>query len=208
MHSYLGSFDGWATYDRMIGIGWSQAWPGDNLYVEDETGEVVHMPPFHGPGSGHGKQHSYTVKSRRPDHPIMKGFPVEWLHGMDELYHGMRGPAKNLTVLATSFADASQWGSGYHEPMLWTVEYYIGRTFGTVLGHRWWSDYVYEPSHGIVNVGENGTDAQYCVGFQTIMARGIEWAATGKVTIPLPGAFPSKEKASLIPPEQVDWSGN
>ena len=34
-----------------------------------------------------------------------------------------------------------------------------------------------------------------CAGFQTLLARGIEWAASGKVTIPLPARFPTIDKA-------------
>jgi len=34
-----------------------------------------------------------------------------------------------------------------------------------------------------------------CVGFQTTLNRGTEWAATGKVTQPVPGEFPGAEKA-------------
>jgi hypothetical protein len=34
-----------------------------------------------------------------------------------------------------------------------------------------------------------------CIGFQTLLARGAEWAATGRVTIPLP------DPASFVPPQ-------
>ena len=35
-----------------------------------------------------------------------------------------------------------------------------------------------------------------CVGFQTVVGRGCEWAATGKVTLPIPKNFPTKGKVS------------
>ena len=35
----------------------------------------------------------------------MKGLPEEWMHARDELYDRMRGPAENLTVLATAYSD-------------------------------------------------------------------------------------------------------
>ena len=38
-----------------------------------------------------------------------------------------------------------------------------------------------------------------CVGFQTTFARGTEWAATGKVTIPVPSDFPGPDKVSVRP---------
>jgi hypothetical protein len=38
-----------------------------------------------------------------------------------------------------------------------------------------------------------------CVGFQTVLLRGTEWAATGKVTIPVPAEFPTKDKVLAAP---------
>jgi hypothetical protein len=36
-----------------------------------------------------------------------------------------------------------------------------------------------------------------CAGFQALLARGIEWAASGKVTIPVPARFPTSDRAVL-----------
>src|SRR5258708_11248444 len=33
----------------------------------------------------------------------------------------------------------------------------------------------------------------HCVGFQTLFVRGLEWAATGNVTAPMPPDFPTAE---------------
>ena len=52
--------------------------------------------------------------------------------------------------------------------MILTIGYGKGRVFHTPMGH----------------VG--GTAPVHCVGFQTVIARGTEWAATGAVTIPVP----------------------
>jgi len=57
-----------------------------------------------------------------------------------------------------------------------TIEYEKGRVFHSTLGHE---DYSFE-----------------CVGFQTTFLRGTEWAATGKVTIPIPDDFPTADKSS------------
>jgi hypothetical protein len=38
-----------------------------------------------------------------------------------------------------------------------------------------------------------------CVGFQTTLTRGTEWAATGKVTIPIPSNFPTEKDVSVVP---------
>jgi type 1 glutamine amidotransferase len=79
----------------------------------------------------------------------------------EELYDRLRGPAKNMTVLATAFAEG---GSERHEPVLMTIKYGKGRVFHTVMGH----------SH--TSMGG--------VAFQETLIRGTEWAATGKVTFP------------------------
>jgi type 1 glutamine amidotransferase len=55
--------------------------------------------------------------------------------------------------------------------MLMTLQYGNGRVFHTVLGH---ADY-----------------SMKCVAFATTLVRGVEWAATGKVTIPVPKDFPT-----------------
>src|SRR5271165_7226517 len=36
-----------------------------------------------------------------------------------------------------------------------------------------------------------------CVGFQTILIRGVEWATTGKVTYPVPKDFPTASQVGL-----------
>jgi type 1 glutamine amidotransferase len=99
------------------------------------------------------------------------------MHAQDELYDRLRGPALNMTILATAFADPMQGGSGRHEPMIMTVEYGKGRVFHTPMGH---ADYSME-----------------CVGFIAVFVRGTEWAATGAVTQQkLPDDFPAADKPS------------
>ncbi len=65
-----------------------------------------------------------------------------------------------------------------HEPTLWTVTYGKGRIVQTPMGHD--------------------VFAMRCVGFISTMERSVEWAATGKVTLPIPEAFPSPTKSSQI----------
>ena len=38
-----------------------------------------------------------------------------------------------------------------------------------------------------------------CVGFQATLLRGLEWAATGKVTLPVPKRFPSATEVVTSP---------
>jgi type 1 glutamine amidotransferase len=100
--------------------------------------------------------------------------PTEWLHAKDELYDRLRGPALNMQLLATAYSDPGTGGSDRHEPIMFTIGYGQGRVFHTPLGH---ADY-----------------SQECVGFITVLQRGTEWAATGKVTIPVPRDFPTADK--------------
>jgi hypothetical protein len=38
-----------------------------------------------------------------------------------------------------------------------------------------------------------------CVGFITTLQRSTEWAATGKVSLPIPEKFPTADKISQVP---------
>ena len=106
----------------------------------------------------------------------MKGLPAEWMHVKDELYQQLRGPAENIEILATAFADEKFKGSGRDEPILFTVSYGAGRIFHTVMGHA--------------GTGDKFFPAMECAGFITTLQRGAEWAATGKVTQKIPEGLP------------------
>lgn len=173
VHAANNAFEAWPEWNDMIGLGWRNNKFGERVTV-DEAGKVVRTPKGEGPGSGHGPQHEYKVVIRDLTHPITQGMPATWQHTKDELYHGQRGPAKDMHVLATAYSSKDQGGTGTNEPMIWVIPYGKGRVFTTVFGH--------------VQAGENV--AIRCVGFQTVVARGSEWAATGKVTLPVPQEFP------------------
>ena len=122
---------------------------------------------------------------------------------MDEFYHGLRGAAKNIEILATSYSAKEQWGSGDHEPIAWTVNYGKGRVFVTMLGHAFLEEKA-DIVHG-VNHYANESKGVYCVGFQTLFARGAQWAATGEVTIGIPENFPTKNTSVVMPPDEIKW---
>ncbi|QDS98344.1 ThuA domain-containing protein [Adhaeretor mobilis] len=177
VHAADNSFGDWTEFNQMIGLG---GWGGRTektgpyVYYNDEDEIVRNTDP--GKGGNHGPQHEFELVTRVEDHPITSGMPKRWLHTKDELYERLRGPAENMTILATAYAHPKKRGSGRHEPMLITIDYYKGRIFHTPLGH---ADYSME-----------------CVGFITSLQRGTEWAATGKVTQEIPEDFPNEEKSS------------
>lgn len=185
VHAANNPFPDWPAFNEMTGLCWRPAAFGDRVTVDD-AGKVVTTPKGDGPGAGHGRQHPYTVIVRDREHPVMKGLPAEWMHPQDELYHGQRGPATNMSVLATAFSDKETGGTGAHEPMAWWIPYGKGKVFTTVLGH--------------VGGGQPPeTWPMRCQGFQSIVTRACEWAATGEVTIPLPKELPTAKDVSLAP---------
>jgi type 1 glutamine amidotransferase len=181
VHAANNAFQDWPAWNEMIGLGWRDNGFGERITTDDD-GKIVRTPKGEGPGSGHGPQHAYKIVVRDSDHPVTKGMPQTWFHAQDELYHGQRGPAKDMHILATAYSDKSKGGTGTNEPMIWVIPYGKGRVFTTVMGH----------------VGGGETKAIRCVGFQTVVARGSEWAATGKVTLPIPKDFP-KDEITLSP---------
>jgi uncharacterized protein len=180
IHAANNAFPDWPAFNEMIGLGWRGAKEGDRLTI-DETGTTVRTPKGEGPSSGHGPPHAFKVTIRNASHPITRGMPAEWLHAKDELYHGQRGPAKHMEILATAFSAKDKGGTGTNEPMIWVIPYGKGRVFTTVMGHVMGDD----------------SDAIHCIGFRTVMLRGTEWAASGEVTIPIPDDFPTASQVRL-----------
>ena len=177
-HAADNAFPKWPEWNEMIALG---GWGGRNEksgpMVRYRDGKVV-LDDSPGRGGTHGPQHEFQVTIREPLHPIVAGLPEKWMHTKDELYSQLRGPAKNMTVLATAYADPAQKGTGEHEPILFTVRYGKGRIFHTVLGHA--------------------PEQMRSVGFIVTYQRGTEWAATGRVTqVEVLEDFPTADAASL-----------
>ena len=174
IHAANNAFEAWPAYNEMIGLGWRGPGFGDRLTIDD-SGHVVRTPKGQGPGAGHGPPHAFKIAVRNADHPITRGMPAEWMHAKDELYHGQRGPAEHMEILATAYSDKAKGGTGTNEPMIWVIPFGKGRVFTTVMGHAMGNDIT----------------AIRCNGFRDVMLRGTEWAATGKVTIPISADFPT-----------------
>ncbi len=186
IHAANNAWGDWPAYNKMIGLGgWGGRSQETGPYVYyDEDGQV-HYDTGQGACGSHGPQQEFILTTRSEHHPIMKGLPTEWLHTKDELYDRLRGPAENMTVLATAYSDVEKngppWnkevsGTGRHEPMLMAITSGQGRIFQSALGHMGYS--------------------MECVGFITTFLRGAEWAASGKVTQEVPNDFPTKTQTS------------
>ena len=176
VHASDNAFPEWKAYNEMIGVG---GWRGRNetagphWFYKDGKLESSDAP---GCAGRHGRRIPFLVKVRDPNNPIMRGLPGEWMHQGDELYANLRGPGKNMTILATAYSDPANFGTGLNEPQLMVIRYGKGRVFHSTWGHD--------------VMGLSSVD-----GIVTLQ-RGTEWAATGRVTIPVPRNFPTADSVS------------
>ncbi|MDR2643746.1 MAG: ThuA domain-containing protein [Planctomycetaceae bacterium] len=171
-HAADNAFREWKEYNKMIAFGgWGNRNESDGPYLYiDKDGKTI-RDESKGSGGHHGSQWAFPITNQATEHPVMKGLPKVFMHSADELYERMRGPAENVTILATAYAKNT---TKRHEPMLLAIEYGKGRVFHTTLGH----------------------DAQQLksVAFIVTFLRGAEWAATGKVNIPVPDDMPNESE--------------
>lgn len=179
IHAALSAFPKWPEFNEIIGLGgWGDRNQSAGPYVYVAKGRTV-LDHSRGLAGHHGEQHPYLVVIRDPAHPITVGMPRRWMHVKDELYDHLRGPARNLTILATAYSDPATGGSGHDEPVLYTVRYGRGRIFCMTFGHD--------------GASMRGS------GFASFLQRGSEWAASGRVTLRLPHDFPSAVRSSVRP---------
>lgn len=126
----------------------------------DQWRELIGLSSTH-----HGAQQPIALKVLQPKHPIMIGFPPDWITKAEELY-SIDALWPSAESLAEAFADDEQ----KNDPVIWT-NLYRGKTrvFGTSLAHN---DYTVQ-------------DPIYL----SLVTRGLLWAC-GKLGAdgqPLPG---------------------
>jgi len=118
--------------------------------------------------TGHGSIHEFKVSIINYLHPVTRSMTDFWIK--DELWHKVEFQP-SIHPLGHAFSSKVFGGSDHFEPVIITTNFGEGRCFYNVLGH----------------------DAQVIgnKGWQTLMLRGTEWAATGQTTIPIPNDWPS-----------------
>ena len=184
VHAADNSSTDWKAYNEMIAVG---GWGGRKAGLSGELlrmvdGKWAACCSTEGGSGGHGPQREFLVIHDQPDHPILAGLPKTWMHAKDELYHSLRGPAKNVEVLAHAVSAKTKVG----EPMVMIVSHGKGKVLHLPMGHY------------------NKLSCE-CVGFQTVFARGTEFVATGKVTIGIPENFPGTETPVVVEPTELTW---
>lgn len=186
VHSTDNAFPEWQAFLEMTGVGgwgerdesWGPAvfWGEQGMQFDYSPGQAFHP-----------EQHVFPVTTRNTEHPVTAGMPATWLHAKDELYSCLRGPAQNMQVLATGYADQNLAKvSDKNEPAIMALSYGEGRVFHSTLGH----------------IGKNARQAPEsvrCAGFISTLQRGAEWAATGVVSQPVPEDFPGPDSISVRP---------
>lgn len=180
VHAADNSWPKWNAFNKMIGLG---GWGGRNekdgpwVYYDKNDKLIRNTQPGH--GGGHGPQREFSIKVRESNHPVTQGLPPVFMHAKDELYEKLRGPAENMTILATAFSNENPQANGRHEPVVMVINYGKGRVFHTTLGHG-------DPAHESVSL-------------ITLIQRGTEWAATGQVSQAVPADFPSATQSQRRP---------
>lgn len=184
-HATNNAFAKWDEFNKIIALG---GWEGRDeksgpyYYLINGIGVLDNGP---GVGGSHGQQREFIMHGRNKKHPITKGLPQNWMHGRDELYDRMRGPANIKDLLYSGYADPKAGGSGREEPLVFTVDYGKARIFHIMIGH--------------CGPTLDNNPAMQCTGFQVLLLRGAEWAATGKVKQNVPTDFPTDKRPTFRP---------
>jgi len=106
VHAADNAFPNWTAFNEMIGIGgWRNRTEKNGPLWYYKDGKLV-SDNTPGRAGSHGRRTPFQINVRG-DHPITNGLPKTWMHQGDELYATLRGPGKNMSVLATAFSVAT-----------------------------------------------------------------------------------------------------
>ncbi len=129
----------------------------------------------------------FTIRHAQPDHPILQGIVPTWRTVTEDLFTPTRwAPGAPVEVLATAYDDPAEYDRipphmaedytpekvaamkeiGTDVPIAWTNRFGEGRAFVLTFGH--------------------GVETVRRMPFVAMLCRGCEWAATGRVTLPVP----------------------
>jgi type 1 glutamine amidotransferase len=156
VHAGAASFPEWSDYGRLTLATW-------------KAGQT-----------SHGPIHEFPVRVENVRHPVTEG--LRPFAARDELWNAP-GLAEGAEVLASSYSDPDEQGTGRWEPAVLSGRFGAGRTLTILLGHD--------------------AEAMENPGFRTLLLRAVEWAGTGRLlqAEARPGAGPwrweKEEGASL-----------
>jgi len=140
----------------------------------------------------HGPRHEFPVRIDNPNHPVTAG--LKTFRIFDELWNRPE-VAAGAEVLASSYSAPDMEGTGQWEPAVIAGRFGEGRSLAIMLGHD--------------------AEAMDNPGFQTLLRRAVEWAATGRVdkatgTAPVKWRWEKTDNASLalVGPSGILWRFN
>ncbi len=178
LHAGTHGWENWDEYNKMTGGGWRAANFGCSLEIVG--GKQTIVPLGVGPAASDVPFTDQLIHVLDPQNPITKGLPPVWKIITDNSSVYQRGPCETVTVL--DYAYSKTGGIDGSFPVSWTNQYHQGRFFFIA------------PMHVMADLA--AVHEADDVGFQTMWIRGVEWAATAKVTYPVPANFPTETTIS------------
>ena len=166
------------------------------------------------PESRRAPGENFTVTLDDPDHEITSGLPASWEQAIEDKFVNLRWHPEAKPHVLASVADepeaylegayyavnampgpklydpaevAKLPGVGERHPVVWTNEYGAGRVFALTLGHVGAStiEDAHESRAAGRPVGPTVDIAARTPTYVNLLRRGTEWAATGRVTLPV-----------------------
>jgi len=181
IHGGTHGWDNWPEYTQMTGGTWQSSDFGCSWEIKNGVQTMV--PQGSGPPAIDTPLTDRLAHVLDPEHPITKGFPLVRKVITDNTSVFQRGPCEGITVIDYALSVGS--GADGYFPASWT-KLYKGK--GRFFHHA--------PMHVMANSSNEVLHEADDVGFQTLWIRGVEWAATGAVTYPLPANMPTETTES------------